>query len=393
MLTASAWELVLYDCMRATKNDLLAVPFILSFFILGFYIISNLFIGAILANMGSLDDRDRLQITKETAQKAEEVRRVAREAQLFVNVCQTKRKRKKKPPRYLTNLTALLKHPSCRETFIASPIERTRFGIEITNVALCWFTPDLETSPFRPEAPFRKVIYSLVTHPTFDLVILGVIAWSTILLTTMNYDTLNDDAWVDFFFVNDVIFLIVFTIEFVLKVCAFGLIWCVNIQFMLVSEVDLKKLMTGNHGRPAYMCDPWNYLDIIVLLISYVNLFLNPDGPFKIFRILRAFRPLRMINRLQGMKLVLGALMDALPALMNVLILLAAVFVIFGILGLSLFMGKFASCNDRLTEWNKGSHKETCYGHNTLNADNYWTPKVQSDCVVVCLLRPKSHVS
>ena len=55
----------------------------------------------------------------------------------------------------------------------------------------------------------------------------------------------------------------------------------------------------------------------------------------------RAFRPLRMVNRIDGMKLVIYSLMAAAPALANVLLfLIFAVFLIFGILGLSLFLGK-----------------------------------------------------
>merc|ERR1719183_1630436 len=45
------------------------------------------------------------------------------------------------------------------------------------------------------------------------------------------------------------------------------------------------------------------------------------------------------------MKLVLGALVSACPALGNVCILLTAVFLVFAILGTSLFMGKLSSCN------------------------------------------------
>ena len=58
VLTGSAWELVLYDCMRANENAYLGVPFILSFFVLSNYIILNLFIGAILGNMGTNSDDD-----------------------------------------------------------------------------------------------------------------------------------------------------------------------------------------------------------------------------------------------------------------------------------------------------------------------------------------------
>ena len=73
--------------MRAKENSYLGVPFILSFFVLSNYIILNLFIGAILANMGTGTDEQRLELT--TTKKNSELnrQRLARESQLFVNNC------------------------------------------------------------------------------------------------------------------------------------------------------------------------------------------------------------------------------------------------------------------------------------------------------------------
>ena len=119
--------------------------------------------------------------------------------------------------------------------------------------------------------------------------------------------------------------------------------------------------------------DAWNYLDLMVLVVSYVNMFGDPEGPLKILRLLRAFRPLRMVNRVDGMKLVIMSLVSAVPALSNVCILMFAVFLIFAILGLSLFMGKFQSCNDVEDEFLGGSNKIDCYGH---NVGDFWSPKV-----------------
>jgi len=85
VLTGSAWELVLYDCMRANKNKYLGSPFILSFFVLSNYIILNLFIGAILANMGTGTDEQRLEMTTRKKDDSIARQRLAREAQLFDN--------------------------------------------------------------------------------------------------------------------------------------------------------------------------------------------------------------------------------------------------------------------------------------------------------------------
>ena len=77
------------------------------------------------------------------------------------------------------------------------------------------------------------------------------------------------------------------------------------------------------------------------------------------------------------MKLVIMSLTSAAPALSNVCVLLFAVFLIFGILGLSLFMGKFHSCSDVEDAFIGGSDRINCYGYNDKNnGADFWTPKV-----------------
>ena len=357
--TGSAWELVLYDCMRASANQALAVPFILSFFVLSNYIVLNLFIGAILANMGTGCDEERLQITTEKRRTDNERTRMARESQLFVNNCLAQMAATEHWDQDLTTLKEVMQQRCAKKTFVESPIEGTRFGIEITNIAL---------GLFPIQSDFRRSVYNLVTNPYFDFFILIVIIYSTVLLTLRNPDTATETGWQNFFLMNDIFFLIVFTIEFGLKLVAFGFIWSDNTEYMLANEHDLKELMLGDAGIPSYMYDSWNYLDLTVLLVSYINMFAEPDGPFKILRLLRAFRPLRMVNRIDGMKLVVMSLYSAMPALGNVCILLFAVFLIFAILGLSLFLGKFQRCTDPL------SNKNGCYG--VLDGEDFWMPMV-----------------
>jgi len=55
----------MFDCMRANKNGgIVGMIFMLTFFLLSNYIILNLFIGAILSNMGTDTDDDRLGETE-----------------------------------------------------------------------------------------------------------------------------------------------------------------------------------------------------------------------------------------------------------------------------------------------------------------------------------------
>jgi len=69
----------------------------------------------------------------------------------------------------------------------------------------------------------------------------------------------------------------------------------------------------------------------------------------KSLRSLRGLRPLRMISRNQGMRLVLNALMAAIPAMTNVLLVCMLILLIFAIMGVTFFKGKFYNCTG-LTE-------------------------------------------
>ena len=186
-----------------------------------------------------------------------------RESQLFVNNCLSHASAEDRKDDPLTTIAEVMALPCAKNTFITSPIEGTRWGLEIDNVALYIFPQS---------SPFRRSVYDLVKNPTFDLAILLVIVYSTILLTFLNQDTLRDDSWKNFFLINDIIFLTIFTVEFILKLIAFGFMWTDNTEFMLRDQHDLKELMIGDHGVPSYMYDSWNYLDLTVLFVSYVNM-------------------------------------------------------------------------------------------------------------------------
>ena len=301
VLTGSSWDLVLYDCMRAKENKTLAIPFLLSFFILCYYIILNLFIGnghcphplcvnpsvfsgAILSNMSCHTDEERLQITHRKKKADTKRRNDARKAQKFVNKCLSLAEALDRLDKPLTTLEEVMKLPLWDQwnenTFTTSPIEGNRWGIEVNNQSLGFLSTGL-----LPSSCVRRAVLALVNNSYFDFVILLVIIYSTVLLTLMNPETLRDDYWVDFFKKNDIFFIVVFTGEFVLKLIAYGFIWCDNIEMMLDNEHDLKEMMLGNHGVPSYMYDGWNYIDLLVLVVSYMNMFAPQDGPLKTLRL------------------------------------------------------------------------------------------------------------
>uniref|UniRef100_A0A8B9KKL2 Sodium channel protein n=1 Tax=Astyanax mexicanus TaxID=7994 RepID=A0A8B9KKL2_ASTMX len=73
-------------------------------------------------------------------------------------------------------------------------------------------------------------------------------------------------------------------------------------------------------------------------------------GPIKSLRTLRALRPLRALSRFEGMRVVVNALVGAIPSIMNVLLVCLIFWLIFSIMGVNLFAGKFYRCINTTTE-------------------------------------------
>uniref|UniRef100_A0A663M4U5 Sodium channel protein n=1 Tax=Athene cunicularia TaxID=194338 RepID=A0A663M4U5_ATHCN len=87
-------------------------------------------------------------------------------------------------------------------------------------------------------------------------------------------------------------------------------------------------------------------LSIQVSLISLIanSLGYSEMGPIKSLRTLRALRPLRALSRFEGMRVVVNALVGAIPSIMNVLLVCLIFWLIFSIMGVNLFAGKFGKC-------------------------------------------------
>ena len=92
----------------------------------------------------------------------------------------------------------------------------------------------------------------------------------------------------------------------------------------------------------SYLRDNWNRLDFFIVWASMVELALS-DLPIdiKIFRMLRVLRPLRFISHNVAMRLIVGALIESVGSIMNVLSVVLVMFLIFAIVGFSFFAGGF----------------------------------------------------
>ena len=73
-----------------------------------------------------------------------------------------------------------------------------------------------------------------------------------------------------------------------------------------------------SHDEEAYVNNPWNLLDLLIVTISFVVLAAESIPQLQPLKTLRVLRPLRLLSRNPGMKLVITSLFKALPEVSNV---------------------------------------------------------------------------
>ena len=208
---------------------------------------------------------------------------------------------------------------------------------------------------FGPKNPVRVLCSEIAHSQIFERIVLLLIIASSL---TMAFDSPLDDpqSTASQILENvNLFFTIAFTIEMVIKVVAKGFIFYKN----------------------TYLRDAWNCLDCFIVATSLLSLFLTGLNIsfLRVFRTLRALRPLRVINRNRGLKIVVRTLMASVSGILNVVILWAINFLIFAILGVQLFSGNFNSCNDPAV-----NTRTDCVGNFTsveLNRtlDRAWAPE------------------
>ncbi|TKS91206.1 Sodium channel protein type 4 subunit alpha B [Collichthys lucidus] len=116
--------------------------------------------------------------------------------------------------------------------------------------------------------------------------------------------------------------------------------------YVFVVEMVLKWVA---YGFKTYFTNAWCWLDFLIVDVSLVSLTANilgysELGPIKSLRTLRALRPLRALSRFEGMRVVVNALVGAIPSIFNVLLVCLIFWLIFSIMGVNLFAGKFYFC-------------------------------------------------
>uniref|UniRef100_A0A8C0IDF4 Calcium voltage-gated channel subunit alpha1 I n=1 Tax=Bubo bubo TaxID=30461 RepID=A0A8C0IDF4_BUBBB len=217
--------------------------------------------------------------------------------------------------------------------------ERGEDDEEIDYVSTWWREPgpdwcelreDWSIYLFSPQNRFRLLCQTIIAHKLFDYVVLAFIFLNCITIALERPQIEHRSTERIFLTVSNYIFTAIFVAEMTLKVVSLGLYF----------------------GDQAYLRSSWNILDGFLVFVSLIDIVVSVAsaggakilGVLRVLRLLRTLRPLRVISRAPGLKLVVETLISSLKPIGNIVLICCAFFIIFGILGVQLFKGKFYHC-------------------------------------------------
>eukprot|EP00899_Mesostigma_viride_P014513 jgi/Mesvir1/23062/Mv26577-RA.2 len=132
----------------------------------------------------------------------------------------------------------------------------------------------------------------------------------------------------------------------------------------------------------SYLRSPWNVFDLTVAqaaLIPRIFVLDQQTSFVRVLHVVRVLRPLRLVFRVPELHVVFSALVASLRGLLPVVLVAGLFWLVFGILGMELFMGKFHYCTDEslagAPKWVcisncTEANKEECYRSYESNFDN-----------------------
>ncbi|XP_045443424.1 voltage-dependent T-type calcium channel subunit alpha-1I isoform X3 [Pipistrellus kuhlii] len=207
---------------------------------------------------------------------------------------------------------------------------RVRKMIDAYKPDWCELREDWSVFLFSPENRFRVLCQTIIAHKLFDYVVLAFIFLNCITIALERPQIEAGSTERIFLTVSNYIFTAIFVGEMTLKVVSLGLYF----------------------GEQAYLRSSWNVLDGFLVFVSIIDIVVSLAsaggakilGVLRVLRLLRTLRPLRVISRAPGLKLVVETLISSLKPIGNIVLICCAFFIIFGILGVQLFKGKFYHC-------------------------------------------------
>ena len=305
IISGEDWNQAMYNGMSATHDS--AACYFVSLFVIGNYVVLNLFI-AILLNGLETSREERLSIPIDDGDGGND----------GVEIPQLK-----------------------------SSLDDDSSQMKDDSKIKCWkslMKYDYALFVLSKDNSIRIFLKRIVENIYFELLVMGFILASTISLALENPFAAPDTSLPQILKTLDIILSLIFATEAILKIGAYGLMF---------------------HSDSYLLRDAWNILDFIIVLIGIVDTTLELTGEndanleyLVAIRLLRTLRPLRFINKSPGLKRVVDSLVGSIKGLAHVVVITAVTFIIFAIVGMQLFMGRFHSCSSE--SWGDISQGRSC---------------------------------
>eukprot|EP00755_Sulcionema_specki_P010005 Sspe_Gene.45228::Locus_22352_Transcript_1_1_Confidence_1.000_Length_6852::g.45228::m.45228 len=183
----------------------------------------------------------------------------------------------------------------------------------------------IEEAASPPESKWRMTFFRMARSRWFEPVVIGLIVLNAISMSTAHHGMSSSHAMA--LEVLNILFAALFTCEAMVKVLGFGAV--------------------------QYLKSGWNRFDAFLVITSWLGVVLINTSS-SAFRVFRVGRLLRLANFSRHLEMLFSTLVTALPSILNIGVVLLALFFVFASFGVSAF-GRLAKSyngtNDYLNEY------------------------------------------
>jgi len=202
-----------------------------------------------------------------------------------------------------------------------------------------------------PSGCYRLFCYRIAESKWFDRFILLCIIVNSVTLAFYDPRGLSNIDEAIPLKVLDNLFLAIFIVEMIIKVSAYGF-YTTTAQSRRDAAVTRELAGTAKQLKqpkpaplaPRYLDVNWNRLDFFIVLASVFSFILDLIGrsssqDLDVLRALRMLRPLRTVNSIPEMRVLIDSLGESAKPMANVMLLCLLLYLIFALIGQQLFSG------------------------------------------------------
>ncbi|XP_040915486.1 voltage-dependent N-type calcium channel subunit alpha-1B isoform X3 [Toxotes jaculatrix] len=210
---------------------------------------------------------------------------------------------------------------------------------------------------FREDNLIRKYAKRITEWPPFEYMILATIIANCIVLALEQHLPASDKTPMsERLDDTEPYFIGIFCFEAAIKIIALGFAF----------------------HKGSYLRNGWNVMDFVVVLTGILAT-VGSDFDLRTLRAVRVLRPLKLVSGIPSLQVVLKSIMKAMVPLLQIGLLLFFAIVMFAIIGVEFYMGKFhTTCfkidtGERAADWPCGLEPPARTCPNGTQCREYWT--------------------